>query len=173
MQPFSFMITFESFIRSRLPFRPIIASLILALPSQMQVAYYLLFSKIMTAPFRSNCLVAVGLVERANYLSCRPATVVMPSLSVSAFYCPATVEAASALSPALSVQLQIACLFLRSSVPILDSNTITLQSLACRGTKTWVIASVTAFSHNLGLGCQSLRRVDHNVMPQAPSLFSV
>ena len=76
----------------------------------------------MTAPFRSNCLAAVGLVERANYLSCRPATVVMPSLSVSAFYCPATVEVASAISPALSAQLQIACLFLRSSVPILDSN---------------------------------------------------
>lgn len=127
----------------------------------------------MTAPFRSNCLAAVGLVERANYLSCRPATVVMPSLSVSAFYCPATVEAASAISPALSAQLQIACLFLRSSVPILDSNTVTLQSLACPGTKTSVIASVTAFSHNLGLGCQSLHRMDHNVMPQAPSLFSV
>ena len=127
----------------------------------------------MTAPFRSNCLAAVGLVERANYLSCRPATVVMPSLSVSAFYCPATVEAASAISPALSAQLQIACLFLRSSVPILYSNTVTLQSLACPGTKTSVIASVTAFSHNLGLDCQSLHRMDHNVMPQAPSLFSV
>ena len=127
----------------------------------------------MTAPFRSNCLAAVGLVERANYLSCRPATVVMPSLSVSAFYCPATVETASALSPALSVQLQITCLFLRSSVPIQDSNTVTLQSLACPGTKTSIIASVTAFSHNLGLGCQSLHRMDHNVMPKAPSLFSV
>ena len=114
----------------------------------------------MTAPFRSNCLAAVGLVERASYLSCRPPTVVMPSLSVSAFYCPAT-----AISPALSVQLQIACLFLRSSVPILDSNTVTLQSLACPGTKTSVIASVTAFSHNLGLGCQCLHRMDHNVMP--------
>ena len=126
----------------------------------------------MTAPFRSNCLAAVGLVERANYLPCRPITaIVMPSLSVSAFYCPATVEAASALSSALSVQLQIACLFLRSSVPILDSNTVTLQSLACPGTKTSVIASVTAFSHNLG--CQSLHRMDHNVMPQAPSLFSI
>ena len=127
----------------------------------------------MTAPFRSNCLAAVGLVESANYLSCRPATVLMPSLSVSAFYCPATVEAASALFPALSVQLQIACLFIRSSFPILDSKTVTPQSLACPGTKTSVIASVTAFSHNLGLGCQSLHRMDHNVMPQAPSVFSV
>ena len=115
------------------------------------VTYYLLFSKIMTAPFRSNCLAAVGLVERANYLTCRPATVVKPSLSVSAFYCPATVEAASAISPALSVQLQIAYLFLRSSVPLLDSNSATLQSLTSPGTKTSVIASVTAFSHNLGL----------------------
>ena len=125
----------------------------------------------MTDPFRSNCIAAVGLVERANYLSCRSVTVVMPSMSVSAFYCPATVEVGSAMSPTVSVQLQIVCLYLRSSVPILDSNTVKLQSLACPGTKTSVIASVTAFSRNLGLGCQSLHRMDHNVMPQAPSLF--
>ena len=85
----------------------------------------------MSAPSRSNCLAAVGLVEMANYLSCRPATVVMPSLSVSAFYCPATVEAAAAIVTVLSVQLQIACLFFRSSVPILDSNNVLLLSLAC------------------------------------------
>ena len=84
-------------------------------------------------------------------------TVVTPLMLLTALYCPATVHAAYVyFGPVLST-IHAACL--RHPVPQSSDSyprlqTVTLHSLACLGTKTLIMASVMAFSHNLGLGAK-------------------
>ena len=101
------------------------------------------FFKALDRPFGSTQLPTRGvscLVERANYPSCRPASVVMPSLSVLASHCSATVDC---IIPALCVQLQIAASFFG----LLPSWTP-----HCHATKTSVSANVTALIQSLTFG---------------------
>ena len=85
----------------------------------------------------------------------RPCIVYSTRCLLTALYCPTTVHAASVyFGPVLST-VHAACLrhpVLQSSDSYPRLQTVTLQSLACLGTKTSIIASVIAFSHNLSLG---------------------
>ena len=84
-------------------------------------------------------------------------TVVSPHMLLTALCCLDTVHAASVYFGLVLSTVHAACIthpVLRSSDSYPRLQTVTQQSLACLGTKTSIIASAIAFSHNLSLGAK-------------------